>query len=157
MLNGSGLNNKGESMKKSLLVVALLMLTGCVKNYPVQQGVPGKDGSSCTVTTLTPNASAPNGGSTISCTDGTSNLVLNGSNGAAGTVVQPVQFCAHPVTTYPNTFSELGFCIAGKIYAVYSQNSGFLVVLPDGNYSSNGINSSCSFTVTGCAISNQSN
>jgi hypothetical protein len=82
----------------------------------------------------------------ITCGNGTGSLILNGSNGSPGTVVAPVQFCPG-TTTYPSTFSEIGFCINGNIYAVYSANDGFLTEVVPGYYSSDGINSSCNFTV----------
>ncbi len=80
-----------------------------------------------------------------------------GSNGTDGSTVTPTQLCENPVTTYPSTFAEIAFCIDGTLYAVYSANGGFLVPLLNGNYSSDGINASCDFTVTGCVITNQSN
>lgn len=73
----------------------------------------------------------------------------NGSNGTNATPVTIVQFCPSSfVPSYPNTFPEIGFVIGGKIYAVYSANGGFLTLLTPGEYSSDGINSSCNFTVT---------
>lgn len=58
----------------------------------------------------------------------------------------PVQFCPN-TTTYPTTFSEVAFCINNNLYAVYSANDGFLTLIPPGNYTSNGINSTCTFQV----------
>ena len=80
-----------------------------------------------------------------------------GPSGIDGTQIVPVQFCVNPIPQYPTTFPEFGLCINGQIWAVYSANDGFLTLIPNGNYVSNGINASCSFTVTGCVISNQSN
>lgn len=127
-------------MKKLLII---LFVIGCGP-----QGAQGPPGNSngCTVLNVVVSAPAPNGGTMIRCTDGTSSLILNGSNGAAGTLVSPVQFCPGS-TSYPNEFNEIGFCIDKNLYAVYSKNDGFLVFVPPGNYSSNGINSSCNFTV----------
>ena len=74
-----------------------------------------------------------------------------GSAGTPGTVITPVQFCpGTPI--YPSDFLEVGLCIDGKLYAVYSANDGFLTFLPDGAYQSNAIGSSCNFTVSGCTI-----
>jgi hypothetical protein len=129
-----------------------------------KDGRDGIDGSSCTATNVSPNTVAPTGGSMISCTDGTNTMILNGingtngtdgvdgqdgedgSDGAPGTIVQSIQFCPG-VTSYPAKFNEVGFCVAGKLYAVYSANGGFMAEIPPGTYSSNGINSSCTFTV----------
>jgi hypothetical protein len=122
------------------------------------QGVPGVNGSSCSVTAVSSPVAAPNGGSLLSCTDGTSALVLNGAKGAtgntgsqgtpgvAGTLVKPIQFCPG-TSSYSSKFVEYGFLIDDKIYAVYSLNDGFLTWIPPGAYYSNGINSSCNFTV----------
>lgn len=127
------------------------------------QGTPGTNGSSCTVTAVPSNPTALNGGSLISCTDGTSSLVLNGATGAtgatgaagtSGTIITAIQFC--PGTgSYPSIFPEVGFCIAGNIYAVYSANGGFLTEVLPGTWSSNGINDSCTFTVgPDCQVTN---
>jgi hypothetical protein len=80
----------------------------------------------------------------------------NGQNGSPGTVITPVQFCSPGfVPSYPNSFPEYGLCIDNVLYGVYSQNGGFLAKLPPGSYSSNGINASCTFTITaGCGVSN---
>jgi len=70
----------------------------------------------------------------------------DGTNGTSGTVVAPIQFCSGS-GSYPSTFPEVGFCIGGNIYAVYSANGGFLTEVLPGTWSSDGINSSCTFTV----------
>lgn len=140
-------------------------------------GTDGKDGSSCSVKVVPANSAAPNGGSLISCGDGSTSLVLNGTNGSNGadghdgatgatgatgaqgiagtngtdgkdgTVVAPIQFCGKSHGSYPSTFPEVGFCIDDEIYAVYSANGGFLTEVLPGTWSSDGINSSCTFTV----------
>lgn len=74
-----------------------------------------------------------------------------GPAGADGTVVTLVKLC--PETPSYGTFVEFGMCINGSLYGVYSANGGFLALLPNGSYSSNGIGSSCSLTVTGCTVS----
>lgn len=80
-----------------------------------------------------------------------------GAQGQAGINATPitiVQFC--PGTPqYPSVFPEIGLCLNNHIYAVYSANNGFLVILTPGLYQSNAIGSSCTFSVpaTGCTIS----
>lgn len=71
---------------------------------------------------------------------------VNGQNGTDANITT-VQFCQGVTPTYPSTFPELGFCINNELYAVYSANNGFLVYLPPGRYSSNGINATCTFSV----------
>lgn len=73
----------------------------------------------------------------------------NGVDGASGTVIIPIQLCdASFVPTYPNIFPEYALCIDNQLYGVYSANGGFLALLPPGQYNSNGINSSCTFTIS---------
>lgn len=139
-------------MKKILLLSVLAF--SCSQEYapnlvavPGPKGDTGSAGTNCSVSSLaTGSVAAPNGGSLITCQDGTNSLVLNGTNGTNGTVIKAVQFCAG-TPTYPSTFPEIGFQIDGVLYAVYSIPNAFLAVIPPGTYSSNGINSSCSFTV----------
>ena len=140
-------------MKRMIMLLACLMFAGCCEvgrqGVAGPKGSPGLNGSNCTVTALGITNATPNGGSSIVCDDGSQSLILNGSNGlngTNGTVIQPTQFCPN-VTSYSSTFSEVGFCIDGNLYAVYSANDGFLSLIPPGTYSSNGINSSCTFTV----------
>lgn len=76
---------------------------------------------------------------------------IPGINGRDGTVINLVKLCPD-MSAYPNTFPEYAMCIDNKLYGVYSANGGFLTYLPDGQYSSNGINSSCTFTISGCSI-----
>jgi hypothetical protein len=83
---------------------------------------------------------------TITCPDGSS-VTLPTNNFII------VQFCPG-TTSYPQTFNEIGFCINSQLYAVYSANSGFLTLVPPGTYSSDGINSSCTFVVgQNCEVS----
>ena len=135
-----------------------LLLVGCgpqgLQGVQGIAGPPGTPGSSCTVSSLAASDVAPNGGALMVCPDGSQALVLNGTNGAPGTMVQPVQFCPGS-TAYPNEFDELGFCINKKLYAVYSANNGFLTEVPPGTYSSNAIGSTCTFRVLpNCDIKN---
>lgn len=78
----------------------------------------------------------------------------NGRDGVDAYPVTAVQLCpGTPV--YPSTYIEYAFCIQGHLYAVYSANGGFEAYLPLGTYSSNAINSSCSFTVgDNCQVTN---
>lgn len=128
-------------------------------------GSNGANGTSCSVATLSVGSvEAPNGGSLITCSDGTSSIVLNGTDGANGTngtsgtdgtVITPIQFCTGFTQSYPNTFAESGVCIAGIMYGVYSANGGFLSMLPPGEYSSDGINASCTFSISvNCVVGN---
>ena len=72
-----------------------------------------------------------------------------GPQGPAGqdaTPVTVVKLCPGN-TVYADTFVEIAFCIGGKLYATYSTHGGFSTEVPPGTYSSNGVGSSCSFTV----------
>lgn len=122
-------------------------------------GLNGADGQGCTVQAITGCPGAPNGGSVVTCSNG-SVLIQNGAPGAdgqagaPGTLVTPVQLC-QGTTTYPSTFVEEAFCVGGNLYAVYSANDGFLTEIVPGSYSSNAIGSSCGFTVgSNCQITN---
>lgn len=76
-----------------------------------------------------------------------------GADGSNAHSVTVVKLCPNQ-TTYPSTFTEVAFCIEGKLYATYSANGGFSTEIVPGSYSSNGINSSCSFTVqVNCVVS----
>lgn len=152
-------------MNKALLtagtIYGILLLAACGQgvDYVIgQQGPAGTPGQNCDVTPVVASAQAPNGGGLLTC-PGSQLLILNGSNGSNGQngssiIVTPVQFC--PGTpSYPSTFIENGFCIGGNLYAVYSNNGGFMALIPPGLYSSDGINASCNFTVgTNCEVSN---
>lgn len=122
-------------------------------------GPQGAPGASCTVSAVAASNVAPNGGSLISCPDGSQSLVLNGTNGTngaagtPGTIVTPVQFCAG-TPSYPSSFPEVGFCIDNTLYAVYSANDGFLTEVTPGEYRSNAVGPSCNFYVgPNCQVS----
>lgn len=87
----------------------------------------------------------PQGTAGINGTNGTNGVT--GPAGADGTVITPVQFCPNVTSSYPSTFPEVGLCVNGSIYAVYSANDGFLTLIPPGTYVSNAIGSACNFTV----------
>jgi hypothetical protein len=80
-----------------------------------------------------------------------------GAPGSPGLNAQPVtliQLCPG-IPTYPSTFIEFGICLQGELYGVYSQNDGFLALLPPGSYTSDGINSTCNLTVLpNCEVTN---
>jgi len=153
-------------MKYIILMLALVACKGPAGN----QGI---SGSSCESTQVAPIA-AQLGGVAITCpgypvtfvsdgaqgsqglTGATGAQGQTGATGAAGTpgtIITPVQFC-QGTPSYPSTFLEYGLCIGGVMYGVYSTNGGFLAELPDGYYSSDGVGSSCNFTITGCTVSN---
>ena len=127
-------------MKLLIIVYALLILVLCmgcrgpqgVQGGQGQVGIPGQ-----TIVGPAGPVGAPG---------------LNGTNGQDGTIVTPIQFCPGSVPTYPSTFPEYGFCIDNQLYAVYSANGGFLALIPDGDYQSNAVGSSCSFHVSGCTV-----
>lgn len=137
------------------LLFILVLLTRCgPQGAQGPQGPAGISGG-CTVLNIGVTNAAPNGGTMIGCTDGTSSLILNGAPGVPGTMVPPIQFCAGVTPIYPSNFPEVGFCINGNMYAVYSTNGGFMAEIPPGYYSSDGVNASCNFTVNvGCTVSN---
>lgn len=109
------------------MIAVILFLFGCgYHTVAGPQGIPGKDGQ--------PGIAG-----------------LPGNAGLPGSKVTFVEFCTE-VTNYPSTFPEYGLCIDGQVYAVYSANGGFGVLLPDGNYNSNAINSACNFTLVGCMV-----
>lgn len=77
----------------------------------------------------------------------------NGTNGIDATPITIVQFCI-ATPSYPTSFPEVGICLGGNLYAVYSQYDGFLVYVPPGVYHSHAVGSSCNFTVAAnCQIS----
>jgi len=80
-----------------------------------------------------------------------------GLPGPAGSDLNPitiVHFCPGS-TIYPTTFIEVALCVDNELWAVYSSNGGFLTLVPQGNYTSDGINSICNFTVgPNCTVTN---
>lgn len=131
---------------KTIMMLSMLVLIACAKRGDEGiQGIPGVAG---------PTGAAGSTGQTGS-TGATGSQGPQGDQGipgAPGSSVTTVQFCPGVTPTYPSTFPEYGICIEGKLYAVYSTNDGFLAEIPDGTYSSDGVNASCTFTVTGCSI-----
>ena len=120
-----------------------------------EKGSKGDAGQNCTVVPVL-------GGAAVSCPGSETVIVRNGvdgedgengEDGSAGTVVASVKFCPNDAPVYPSKFPEVGFCLANKLYAVYSANGGFMTEIPPGTYRSNAVGSSCTFVVlTNCRI-----
>lgn len=70
----------------------------------------------------------------------------NGADGQDATPVTVVNLCPG-YSSYPGVLVEIGLCIGGQLYGVYS-SPVFLTLLPPGNYNSIGIGSACNLTVT---------
>ena len=70
-----------------------------------------------------------------------------GTSGNPGTTIAIITFCQGVTPQYPGIFPEVGFCINGNIYAVYSANDGFLAEIEPGVYQSDAISSVCTFRV----------
>jgi hypothetical protein len=130
----------------SLLTAGLILLS---------QGCGPRSVPPVTVTKSTCSVASDSGGSLITCPDGSSVQVnngtpglpgVNGTNGTNATPVTTVQFCPGS-TNYPSTFLEYGICLNNEIYGVYSVNGGFLALLPPGAYNSNAVGSTCNFTI----------
>lgn len=153
-------------MKKLLIIVSMLMLSSCGKQVLTgPQGPPGtsgSDGQSCTVITVTAGPVAPNGGSMLTCPDGSTSLVLNGTNTVStnnttgtngGTVtfnlVQVIQPCSAASSPYKETLLGLQ---GGQLLAAFSDDSSGdntrLAFIPNGSFIDTD-SSGCNFTVTG--------
>lgn len=77
----------------------------------------------------------------------------SGTDGQDATPVTVVKLCPQ-TASYPSVFVEYAICLGGQLYAVYSENNGFLALIPPGAYHSEGHGSSCNFTVgAGCVVS----
>lgn len=111
-----------------LFIWAIVLLTGC-------QGPEGIRG---------PIGATGSSGQSIVGPQGPAGQ--NGSNGLDSTPIAVVNLCTE-APSYPGVFVEVALLINNRLYAVYSQNGGFMTYLPPGNYSSNGIGSACNFTV----------
>lgn len=151
-------------------ITCLFLLTACARfesspeNCKVNKTSNGvvitcPDGSSSTVSNGTNGSNGAQGIQGATGDTGATGLQgdvgpqgIAGTNGLNGSTITMVTFCTGS-TSYPSEFNEIGFCIDNNIYAVYSANDGFLSYIPPGAYSSNGINSSCTFTVSAnCVI-----
>lgn len=69
-----------------------------------------------------------------------------GRDGVDATPTTIVKLCPG-TASYPAVFIEVGLCLQGKLYGVYSANGGFLTLLTEGTYHSNAIGSACNFRV----------
>ena len=77
-----------------------------------------------------------------------------GQPGADGISPTPIQLCSTCTPSYPSTFPEVVFCYSGNLYGTYSANGGFSSELPPGQYSSDGVNCSCTVTIgPNCQVS----
>jgi hypothetical protein len=156
-----------------LVVMSAFLLTGCGKTG--SQGATGGVGAPGQAATITESPATalecPTGGVDLTITQNATTAVYSVCNGSAGqsivgptgpqgnpgtdaTPVTVVQFCSGVTPTYPSNFPEYGICLGGNLYGVYSANDGFLAELPPGEYSSDGINASCTFTIQpNCVVS----
>lgn len=75
---------------------------------------------------------------------------VQGPAGADGTVITMVKLC--PGTPSHSVFVEYAMCINGNLYGVYSANGGFLALLSNGSYTSDGIGADCCLTINGCTV-----
>jgi hypothetical protein len=124
-----------------IIIIALsivLMVQGCGESIHRQP---------CTVTSTST-------GATITCTDGTTATILNGTNGSPGinginasSDVSIVQLCPGFTPSYPQVFPESALCIDNQLWGVYSANGGFGLLMPPGQYASTGVNASCNLTI----------
>lgn len=132
-------------MKITLMLASVLLLASCGKRVEPHYVLVENQ---CDISTVS-------GGTLLTCNN-SSKFIPNGATGPQGPIglqgpagpagVSVVQLCTG-TTTYPSVFVELAFVIAGRLYAVYSANNGFLFELVPGSYSSNAVGSSCNFTV----------
>lgn len=147
-------------MKKVVCMLLLtLFLGGCgdqisslaIKGDP---GIAGKDGTNgqdgANGADGAPGEKGDKGD--IGATGATGAKGDKGDAGTPGTTVEVVQLCGSCVGAYPNVFPEIGLCMNGKLYGVYSANDGFLVFLPNGAYHSKGINCECNLVISGCTV-----
>lgn len=155
------------------VIGAMASIAGCGKDGATgpagiagasgQTGVIGAPGESCSVATLSPGGAAPNGGSLISCPDGSQSVVLNGASGAVGATGAPgssaesvtaVPVCPNQGSPSYGNFPEVGFCIQDVLYVLFEDGAGNLSNSPlsNGTYSDASNNQTCSFTVSGCSV-----
>lgn len=121
------------------IIVSSLLLSSC--------GKPGATGA-------TGNTGLQGTSGAVGETGATGSTGAQGPTGTPGTIITPIQLCTACTPVYPNVFPESAVCIDNQLYGVYSANGGFLSLITPGAYSSDGINCSCTFTVSaGCIIS----
>ncbi len=138
-----------------LLVILSLLILSCLScGKFVHDGAAGQRGEAGDI-----GARGPAGGNGVDGQPGAAGAPgpsgspgPKGDSGSDASGVTVIKLCPG-VTTYPATFTEVAFCIDHKLYATYSANGGFSTEIPPGTYSSNGINSGCTFTVgTNCQV-----
>lgn len=167
-LGGILMKNQDERYLIQITIIGvityiLLFGTGCSGPFTNKTEIQGPQGPGIPVLTAPASPTQCPAGGTQVTIGSTVSVVCNGSNGVQGpsgstgpqgpagvdiTPISFVQFCTGISPSYPGTFPEIGLCINHNLYGVYSQNGGFLVLLPPGAYISNGINASCNFTIT---------
>lgn len=174
-------NYSGEYADNDPITSSVLVCNGLV-GATGSSGSAGQNGTSSSVSVVAATLTqCPTGGLDITTLNGavsSSNVVCNGSVGPQGVAgptgltgsvgatgsqgapginanLSVVQFCPSSfVPSYPSTFPEIGLCLNNVLYGVYSANDGFLAMLPPGEYSSDGINASCTFTIgADCKVS----
>jgi Collagen triple helix repeat (20 copies) len=129
------------------LVLSMMLMCAC-RGPRGDQGVQGNTGAvGQTGATGSTGAAGANGQSIVGPQGPAGINGTNGTNGTNATPVTVVQFCPNDTPTYPSTFPEYGICLSGQLYGVYSANGGFLALLPPGQYISNAIGSTCTFTI----------
>lgn len=141
-----------------LTLIAAFFISGCrgPNGSPGADGIKGDLGNTPVVLERpATEQECPTGGIVVTVNT-VSTLLCNGSQGAPGVNLTPLvlmQLCpGNP--SYPDIFIEYGICVGSKLYAVYSENGGFLTYLPPGAYVSNAVGSTCTFSVAnGCQVS----
>ena len=133
---------------KQVLILSLILLGACAKRgdrgHPGSTGPIGAPGSSCSTTqTLT--------GAIISCTDGTTSVIMNGVNGADGQNAPPTAYSVveliNPCGASGGFDEILLRTHNNQIIAHFSSgNLQFLTILTPGNWQTTD-SQHCSFTV----------
>lgn len=145
ILSGCGLHSDFASTINPTPIPTPLVVVG-------PQGPTGQNGVTPIVTMSIATLDQCSNGGTILTVNSQDTIVCNGVNGTNTTPITIVQLCQSCTPSYPSVFPEVVLCINGGLTGVYSQNGGFLSDLPNGAYTSDGINCSCNFTITGCSI-----
>lgn len=153
-------------MKTTLILIGLFVLISCADgNRIFRDGVDGKDGQSGGSCKVSP--AVDGSGSLITCPDGSTSFVKNGSNGVDGsngtdgtngTSVELIKLCPNVTGSYAGSYPEYAFRVGNALYAVYydKKESGLVQLYP-GRYSSTTPGANCEFTVgaDGFTLSNQ--
>lgn len=95
-----------------------------------------------------PGPQGAQGPSGVSVTGPRGQQGIPGTNGVDASPFYPIQLCSSCTAHYPDIFPEVAFCYQGNLYGTYSANGGFSSSLPVGTYNSNGINCSCTVTIS---------